>query len=130
VPKLTNLDFAIAKFAHGAKIAFCKHFSDEFRKGGKVDSLTDEEWQKLFFLSTNDQNEGGLGTWRNETRRRLAETLHKFTSSFTAQQNDTEEFVKGKQTSDEDQQYLQQVACQRDASKLQKTQAENCTDEG
>ena len=121
VPKLTDLDFAIAKFAHGAKIAFCERFSDEFRKGGEVDSLTDEERQKLFFSSTNDQNEGGLGTWRNETRRRPAETLHKFTSSFTAQQNDTEEFVKGKQTSDEDQQYLRQVARQRDASKLQKT---------
>jgi hypothetical protein len=120
-PQLTDLDFAIAKFAHGAKVAFCERFSDEFRKGGEVDSLTDEERQKLFFSSTNDRNEGGLGTWRNETRRRPAETLHKFTSSFTAQQNDTEKFVKSKQTSDEDQRYLRQVARQRDASKLQKT---------
>lgn len=92
-PDLPNLDKAVAAFVNGAKTTFSERFSDEFKAGGDIDTLTDAERSVLYFASTNDVNEGGLGRWRLGQRRRPAETVHKFNAAFTSGQNKTEEFI-------------------------------------
>jgi hypothetical protein len=82
--------------------------------------LTAEELETLYFSSTNDANEGGLGSWRRGQTRRPAETLQKFNASFVSQQNNTVTFMTHKLNTDEDQVYLMRSARQRDASGSQK----------
>jgi hypothetical protein len=119
-PQLPDLNAAIVAFVTGARETFVGRFSDEFKKGNGIDELTPTERDTLYFASTNDANEGGLGSWRRGQVRRPAETLHKFNSSFMSKQNKTEDFMGVKLTNTEDDLYLMRVARKRDASGLQK----------
>jgi len=94
-------------------MTFLSYFSDEFKGGSGIDSLTEAEIDKLYFSSTNDANEGGLGSWRCAQGRRPAETAQ---VQFTAQ-NDTERFMLFKE---EDEHCLMRTGRKRDASGLQK----------
>jgi len=116
---LPNLDKAVAAFVNGAKTTFSERFSDEFKAGGDIDTLTDTERSALYFASTNDINEGSLGRWRLGQHRHPAETLHKFNAAFTTGQNDTEEFIKHKLTEKSGQDYLIKTARMRDESGMQ-----------
>jgi hypothetical protein len=60
---LPHLEKAISAFARGALETFSKRFSDKFLKGGDIDKLFTEQKEELFFPSTNDVNEGALGSW-------------------------------------------------------------------
>lgn len=120
---LPDLDRAIAVFVRGCKLTFTERSSNEF--AGDIDCLTDIEWKDHFFASTNDRNEGGLGTWCSAQRLRPAETIHKFNLSFTASQNNTEEFMQCKLNTDEDDQYLRKTAQYLDKSGLQKKAKED-----
>jgi hypothetical protein len=115
-----DLTFAIAAFVEGARETFVERFSDEFKTGNGIDELTAAERDELYFSSTNDANEGGLGSWRRGQCRRPAETLHKFNASFISAQNDTETFISKKLTAEEDNVYLLRTARERDRSGLQK----------
>jgi hypothetical protein len=117
---LPDLDDAVIAFVEGARETFVDRFSDEFKKGNGIDELTEGERNQLYFSSTNDANEGGLGSWRRGQARRPAETLHKFNASFKATQNDTESFISNKLTEEADHIYLMRTARKRDASGLQK----------
>jgi hypothetical protein len=119
-PKLPDLTFAIIAFVEGARETFVERFSDEFKAGNGIDELTVAERDELYFSSTNDANEGGLGSWRRGQCRRPAETLHKFNASFISAQNDTETFIAKKLTAEEDNVYLLRTARERDGSGLQK----------
>jgi hypothetical protein len=81
---LCDLKDAIIAFVQGARKTFVERFSEEFKDGGDIDKLTQEERDSLFFSSTNDANEGALGSWRGDTKKRPAQTLHKFNASFTS----------------------------------------------
>jgi hypothetical protein len=118
--QLPDLTFAIIAFVEGARETFVERFSDEFKAGNGIDELTVAERDELYFSSTNDANEGGLGSWRRGQCRRPAETLHKFNASFISAQNDTETFMSKKLAAEEDKTYLLRTARQRDASGLQK----------
>ncbi|KAJ2914003.1 hypothetical protein MD484_g6411, partial [Candolleomyces efflorescens] len=118
-PKLPDLDDAVIAFASGARDTFVERFSDEFKSGNGIDSLTADERKELFFPSTNDANEGALGAWRLAQRRRVSETLHKFNSSKQALSNGTEDFIIHILTEEEDHQHLRRSARDRDESKLQ-----------
>jgi len=119
-PKLPDLHDAIAAFVQGAHETFVERFSDEFKPGSGIDNLTEAERDELYFSSTNDANEGGLGSWRRGQARRPSETLHKFNASYLAAQNHTEKFMSFKLTEEEDELYLMRTARKRDASGLQK----------
>jgi len=110
IPKLPDLHDAISAFIQGAYKTFVKRFSDEFKAGSGIDSLTNAERDKIFFSSTNDANEGGLGSWRRGQGRRPSETLHKFNTSYVAAQNDTESFMSFKLTEEKDELYLMRTA--------------------
>jgi hypothetical protein len=118
-PGLPDLDHAVVAFLKGAHTAWTERFSEEFRDPEGLGTLTEEERADLFFSSTNDANEGALGSWRLAQRRRVTETLHKFNSSFKVKLNNTEAFINHKLTEDEDQIFLQKQARQRDEAHLQ-----------
>jgi hypothetical protein len=66
---LCDLKDAIIAFVQGAWKTFVKQFSKEFRDGGDIDKLTQEEQDSLFFSSTNDANKGGDSwdmVWRHK----------------------------------------------------------------
>jgi hypothetical protein len=119
-PQLPDLDSAITAFARGARETFVNRFSDEFKEGGGIDQLTEAERDELYFSSTNDPNEGGLGSWRCGQARRPSETLHKFNVHFMSSRNHTESFMLHKLTEEEDHLHLMHTARQRDVSGLQK----------
>lgn len=120
-PQLTDLNEAVTAFVKGARDTFIERFSDEFKEGGGIDQLTESELNTLYFSSTNDLNEGGLGSWRRGQERRPAETLQKFNSSFITRRNNTETFMSNKLTEEADEIYLIRTARKRDGSKNQKT---------
>ena len=68
----------IVFFVHGAQETFIERFSNEFKAEGDINGLSEEELDQLYFSSTNDENKGGLGSWRRGQGRRPAETLHTF----------------------------------------------------
>lgn len=118
-PNLPDLDRAIAVFAKGALKTFSERFSDEFLEGGDIDKLSSEEKGELFFASTNDENEGALGSWRLGQRRRPSETIHKFNASFVTRRNDTKTFHREKLNTEEDEAYLRKSAREKDEQGLQ-----------
>jgi hypothetical protein len=63
-PQLPDLDHAVIAFLQGARKTFVERFSDEFKDGGDIDKMTKSDLKTLYFSSTNDANEGGLGSWR------------------------------------------------------------------
>jgi len=63
-PQLPDLNDAVIAFVTGARDTFVERFSDKFKKGSGIDELTTSERDALYFASTNDANEGGLGSWR------------------------------------------------------------------
>ena len=115
---LPDLEDAIIAFVQGARETFVDRFSDEFKEGNGINELTETERSKLYFASTNDVNEGGLGSWRRGQERRPAETLHKFNTGFKATQNNTKQFIQHKLTQDADDVYLMRSARRLDASGL------------
>jgi hypothetical protein len=118
--QLTDLDDVVTAFVQGARDTFVERFSDEFKDGSGIDKLTERELETLYFSSTNDANEGRLGSWQHGQARRPAETLLKFNASFIATRNNTESFISYKLTEEEDHAYLIRTARKRDASGHQK----------
>ncbi|TFK58365.1 hypothetical protein BDN72DRAFT_782188 [Pluteus cervinus] len=123
-PLLPDLDVAITWFVDGAREAFVERFSDEFKEGGDIDRLTATERKALYFSSTNDMNEGTLGTLRQERRKKPSETLHKFNARFIPSHNATEQFMEQKLMTEEDQTYLRSAARAIDTSHLEKRRKE------
>ncbi|CAA7269207.1 unnamed protein product [Cyclocybe aegerita] len=103
---LSDLDDAIVAFVDGAHKAFVECFSNEFKIGSGINTLTENKCEKLYFLSTNDANEGGLGSWQCGQVRQPAETLQKFNASFVAARNNTESFITYKLTEEEEDLYV------------------------
>lgn len=120
IPDLPDLKCTLVAFLGGAEETFSERFSDEFVEGGEIDSLTAEDRAELYFPSTNDANEGGLGSWRLGQRQRPGETINKFNSNFVTRRNETEKFHHEKLGTEEDEQYLRTVARHKDTQKAQK----------
>lgn len=81
-PQLPDLDKAVIAFARCARETFVNRFSDEFKEGGGIDQLTENERDELYFSSTNDLDEGGLGSWRRGQTRRPLETYTSLTPTL------------------------------------------------
>jgi len=82
LPSLPDLEGTMVMFLQGAEKTFSKRFSDKFVKGGNIDRLAAEDQEELYFASTNDRNEGTLGSWHLGRRQLLSETINKFNSNF------------------------------------------------
>ncbi|KAJ7678791.1 hypothetical protein B0H17DRAFT_944135, partial [Mycena rosella] len=92
-------------FFRGALTAWVR-FSSEFALGGVIDKCSVTEKQLAWMPSTNDANEGTLGTYRVAVRGKPSLTLHQY---------DTQAFMDAVLT-DEDHAYIMQKTRMIDTS--------------
>ena len=90
-----------------------------FMTGGDIDGWS-EELNQLYFSSANDENEGGLRTWRRDRGRRPAEKLHQFNASFMVRRDGTVSFMSHKLTDENDDLYPTRTTRKQDESRPQK----------
>lgn len=119
-PDLPDLSGALVAFLQGAKETFSERFSDEFNDDSEIKKLSAAERDSMFFASTNDVNEGALGSWWLGQRKWPRETVHKFGAAFVRARNDTEAFQQTHLTKEVDQAYLRRTAREVDRSGYQK----------
>ncbi|KAF7361574.1 hypothetical protein MSAN_01191400 [Mycena sanguinolenta] len=93
VPELPNLAPVISAMFSGCATGWTK-FTPEFHVGGTFDQLTPEQRELLFIQSTNDINEGMLGSYRVHTRYHPNSTAHSFSNQTRTERNNTEAFIK------------------------------------
>ncbi|GBE89366.1 hypothetical protein SCP_1600270 [Sparassis crispa] len=91
-PDLPGLTCMISAMFSGAAKGWVQ-FTTEFTVGGPFDSLTPAERALVFIPSTNDANEGALGSWRVHARSRPSSTASTFSSQARSERNNTEEFI-------------------------------------
>ncbi|KAH6913420.1 hypothetical protein BKA70DRAFT_1033166, partial [Coprinopsis sp. MPI-PUGE-AT-0042] len=116
-PQLPALNEALVAFLGGAKTTFTR-FIREFHEGGDIDRLPIEKLETMFFASTNNINEGALGTLRIAKRLKPNETLHMYNAEFMWKQNETEAFRKRKLNSADDGTWVRKAARARDEAGL------------
>lgn len=92
-PRLPNLSLVISSMFSGTETGWI-HFTPEFHVGGTFDMLT--AWQRsvLFIPSTNDRNEGKLGSFTVHMRYHPNSTAASYSNQTRAEQNNTEAFIK------------------------------------
>ncbi|KAL5520229.1 hypothetical protein ACEPAG_9442 [Sanghuangporus baumii] len=89
LPKLKELFKAFLKGA----LDTWERFSSEFEDGGTIAALTEAEKDLAWMPSTNDVNEGALGSYRLFARKTPHGSLSLFNSLFRYRRNNTEEFI-------------------------------------
>ncbi|KAF7970056.1 hypothetical protein HWV62_25298 [Athelia sp. TMB] len=99
-------------------------FTSEFAPGGLIDMSTIEERDLAWMPSTNDANEGALGSFRVCLRDKPSLTMHQYNARALFHRNDTQLFMDALFTEEEDMQYLRQKAREIDASGLSKLRKE------
>ncbi|KAF8202587.1 hypothetical protein K438DRAFT_1757917 [Mycena galopus ATCC 62051] len=90
-------------------------FSSEFAPGGVIDQCSAIEKQLAWMPSTNDANEGALGSYRVAVRGKPSLTLHQYNSLAMYRRNDTQDFMDAVLT-DEDHAFIMREARRVDAS--------------
>ncbi|CDO75906.1 hypothetical protein BN946_scf184768.g8 [Trametes cinnabarina] len=91
-------------------------FSQEFAKGGAIDCATEAELDTAWVSSTNDHNEGALGSrcsW-SHSRPNASEAYYNAQAKYHS--NATEDFIQAHLHLPEDQQHLRAVARSLDSS--------------
>ncbi|RDB18250.1 hypothetical protein Hypma_000601 [Hypsizygus marmoreus] len=113
--ELPDLEGAISDMFSGA-VEGWRRFTPEFVvPGGTFDLLTPEQRGRLFIPSTNDANEGGLGSWRVHVWYHPSSTAASFSSQARHTRNNTDGFVN-KLCDHADHLYVMQQARLEDAS--------------
>lgn len=105
----------IGEFFHGALTTW-ERFTSEFAPGGLIDTSTVEERNLAWMPSTNDANEGALGSFRVYIRHKPSTTMHFYTAQAMFHRNDTQAFMSKYLQSNEDQKYLMRTARDWDKS--------------
>ncbi|KAJ7257450.1 hypothetical protein C8J57DRAFT_967493, partial [Mycena rebaudengoi] len=93
LPDLPNLVLITSTMFSGCAEGWV-HFTPEFHVGGTFDRLTPEQRGNLWIPSTNDHNEGKLGSYRDHMKDKPNSTAHSFSSRARLQTNNTEAFIK------------------------------------
>jgi hypothetical protein len=91
-PDLPDLSRMISAMFSGAADTWVR-FTPEFAEGGPIDLIPAEIRSKLYIPSTNDHNEGGLGSWRVHIRYHPNSTPQSFSAMERYRRNDTEAFA-------------------------------------
>lgn len=92
-PDLPDLERMISAMFSGAAETWIR-FTPEFAVGGPIDLIPAEIRPKLYIPSTNDHNEGGLGSFRVHIRYHPHSTPHSFSALERYHRNNTEAFAK------------------------------------
>ncbi|KAJ7451260.1 hypothetical protein B0H11DRAFT_1742871 [Mycena galericulata] len=91
--ELPNLFLVISTMFSGCETGWVQ-FTPEFHVGGTFSRLTPEQRAILFIPSTNDANEGMLGSFRVHMRYHPNSTAVSFTNQTRVERNNTEAFIK------------------------------------
>ncbi|KAJ7473578.1 hypothetical protein B0H11DRAFT_2236415 [Mycena galericulata] len=92
-PELPNLLLITSNLFTGCAKGWIQ-FTPEFHVGGTFDSLTPEQRAILWIPTTNDCNEGMLGSYRVHMRYHPNSTAHSFSNQTRTERNNTEAFIK------------------------------------
>jgi len=92
LPRLPDITTIAVVFLKGT-LPTWERFTSEFAPGGLIDTATADELALSWMPSTNDANEGGLGTYRNDMRLFPRLTLHQHNARQMWARNDTQEFM-------------------------------------
>ncbi|KAJ8489944.1 hypothetical protein ONZ51_g2649 [Trametes cubensis] len=91
-PSLPHLRGALVEFFTGA-LATWERFTAEFAPGGTIANLSTYHRSLAWMPTTNDENEGALGSWRNTARAAPSISLHQHNARSMYKMNRTSEFV-------------------------------------
>jgi hypothetical protein len=111
---LPHLQAITMAFFRGA-LATWVRFSSEFAPGGMIDQCSATEKQLAWMPSTNDANEGALGSYRVAVRGKPSLALHQYNSLAMYRRNNTQDFMDAVLT-DEDHAFIMREARRVDAS--------------
>ncbi|KAJ7125932.1 hypothetical protein C8R44DRAFT_874342 [Mycena epipterygia] len=93
IRELPNVFLVISNMFSGSETGWIQ-FTPEFQVGGTFDCLTPKQRAILFIPSTNDANEGMLGSYRVHMRYHSNSTAHSFSNQTRTERNNTEAFIK------------------------------------
>lgn len=117
--ELPYLREILVAFFEGAKETWDR-FLYEFREDGEIQKLSEEEKKKYWMPTTNDANEGALGSYRVFARRNPTGGLELFNALRKYKYNNTRDFMENVLTTNEDQAFLRKEARARLGAKLDK----------
>ncbi|KAI0352435.1 hypothetical protein OH77DRAFT_1460105 [Trametes cingulata] len=116
--RLPHLEPLLVEFFSGALDTW-RDFTTEFVSGGLIDTLTSSERRRAWMRTTNDDNEGALGSYRISARRAPSLTLHQYNARTMYKLNETGDFIKA-YLSAEGHLYLRAEARKMDGSGLER----------
>ncbi|KAJ6478921.1 hypothetical protein C8R45DRAFT_1216323 [Mycena sanguinolenta] len=99
-PDLPDLPKMVTAMFSGAAETWIR-FTPEFAVGGPIDCIPRQIRPKLYLTSTNDHNEGGLGSFRVHIRYHPNSTAGSFSAIERYHRNNTEAFAKKYLTAEE-----------------------------
>ena len=108
-PKLPHLKELLVRFFKGAAQGW-KRFTSEFTPGGLIDEATAEEKDLAWLPTTNDANEGALGSFRVLMRKQPQLTVLHYNAQAMFHRNETQAFMDAKFNTSEDYKFLHQEA--------------------
>ena len=91
--KYPYLHHLLVEFLEGASETWVEHFTREFAPGGGIDSSTPSQRHIAFMKTTNDDNEGALGTVRTSLRHAPSMSIAHFNARFMYKKNQTNEYI-------------------------------------
>jgi hypothetical protein len=109
MPELPHLKPLLVKFFQGAAKGW-KRFTSEFAPGGLIDEATLEEKDLAWLPTTNDVNEGALGSFRVLMRRQPQLTVLHYNAQAMFHHNETQAFMDAKFNDPEDFRFLHSEA--------------------
>ncbi|KAL1678348.1 hypothetical protein EV122DRAFT_278277 [Schizophyllum commune] len=118
LPSLPHVVPLFHEFMNTAVVTFDR-FTAEFNPDGAIASLTEEEASSFFINTTNDHNEGILGSLRNIIRSHPSISQRALNARLMYKQNDTQDFMDTVMTEPEDYAYLMRLNREQDASGLE-----------
>ncbi|KAH9949428.1 hypothetical protein B0H21DRAFT_820030 [Amylocystis lapponica] len=117
-PRLPYLKPITVAFFRGA-LETWERFTAEFSPGGLIDLASASKRESAWMPSTNDANEGALGSYRLHARRSPKGSGHLYNAQAMVARNNTEAFITEKFTAEEDHTFLRVQARLIDSSKLE-----------
>ncbi|KAH6912232.1 hypothetical protein BKA70DRAFT_1535548 [Coprinopsis sp. MPI-PUGE-AT-0042] len=114
-PTLPYLRGCIQAFFTGALEVWVR-LTQEFAPGNAIEKLTNDERQSIFINSTNDHNEGVLGSARIMKRHAPNMNTSKISAKLMYTRNDTESFIQARMTGDDDIRYLMRTQRDKEGS--------------
>ena len=105
---LPYLEELLVAFFTGADETWTR-FTSEFAPGGLIDAATTEERDLAWMPSTNDENEGALGSFRKLIRQQPQLTMQAYNGLTMFFRNNTQLFMEAKFTTEEDYKFLHKL---------------------